>query len=734
MNTSSWHLGSNAGQHTWKFFRAGGLDQVAFESGADFADLSNLDPKLWVALSCPTRGLEFDSRTLDLIDSDQDGRIRVPEIRQAVQWAVEHLRDPAELVRGGMELPLNAINDRHESGRRLLASARQILANLGKPGAAAVTVEDTADTGRIFGLTRFNGDGIIPAKTAADDATNQVIAEIIATCGAKIDRAGVPGVDQATVDTFFKELQSYADWWNKAEAASAGGAGIIPLGDATPGAYEALKAVRGKIEDYFARCRVAAFDPRAAGPLNGAEAEFVALAANDLSTLGTAVAALPLAHIEAGRPLPLTKGLNPAWAKAVKRLHKEVLTPILGAERSTLSESEWTLILERFAPFEAWMASKSGLAVEKLGIARIKEILAGSSRDAINRLIAQDLVVAPEMAAVESVERLARYHRDLYTLLNNFVSFTDFYSPSRLAVFQAGTLYLDGRSCELCIKVNDIGKHAGLASLGRIYLAYCECTRKDSPAKLTIVAAFTAGDSDYLLPGRNGLFYDRQGRDWDATIVKVIENPMSIRQAVWAPYKRVARMIGEQIEKMAAARDKASQERAAAGIDTTARTVEQPKPGPAQPTAFDIGKMVGIFAAIGLALGALGTALAMLVKSFLGLVWWQMPLAILAVFVLISGPSVVLAWLKLRQRTLGPVLDASGWAINGRVKINIPLGHSLTAIARLPANSIRALEDPYAEERVNWRRVLLLLLLVLAIIALLFCGVRDHVLAFVFGE
>ena len=58
--------------HTWRFFRAGGFDQVKLESGADLLHLGQLDQKLWTALACPVRGLEFDAHTLALIDSDKD--------------------------------------------------------------------------------------------------------------------------------------------------------------------------------------------------------------------------------------------------------------------------------------------------------------------------------------------------------------------------------------------------------------------------------------------------------------------------------------------------------------------------------------------------------------------------------------------------------------------------------------------------------------------------------------
>ena len=168
------------------------------------------------------------------------------------------------------------------------------------------------------------------------------------------------------------------------------------------------------------------------------------------------------------------------------------------------------------------------------------------------------------MNQIIAVDRLVRYYRDLYQLLCNFVSFSDFYSGRRKAIFQAGTLYLDGRSCDLCVKVDDPARHDALAGLSQTYLAYCDCTRKDTADKMVIAAAFTGGDADQLRVGRNGIFYDRQGRDWDATITKIIEHPISIWQAVVSPYKRVGRMIGDQLAKAAAARDQAAQDKIAA--------------------------------------------------------------------------------------------------------------------------------------------------------------------------
>src|SRR6187402_856257 len=69
-----------ANQHRWSFFRAGDFDQVKLRSGDDLMNLESLDQKLWVALACPTSGLEIDAQTLSLIDTDQDGRVRAGEL------------------------------------------------------------------------------------------------------------------------------------------------------------------------------------------------------------------------------------------------------------------------------------------------------------------------------------------------------------------------------------------------------------------------------------------------------------------------------------------------------------------------------------------------------------------------------------------------------------------------------------------------------------------------------
>jgi hypothetical protein len=708
-------------KYRWSFFRAGGVDQVVLADGDDLAHLDELDQKLWLALSCPTRGLEFDGRTLDLIDTDHDGHIRPGEILAVVRWARDAFHNLKVVFSRGDKVPLAEINDGTTLGKELVAEAKHILQSLGRPDADSISLDDIADTTKIMAATRFNGDGILPPESAGEEGTAQALRDIIAALGSKPDRSGQPGVDQATVDQFFDEATSYVAWLDQGQVEKDGA--IRAAGDATDAAASALAAVRAKVDDYFARCRLAAFDARAAAPLNAAEADFVALGPKTLTADAEEIAKLPLAPVVANRPLPLAEGLNPAWAARIATLAEATVGPILGGNKPALSEGDWNTLKERMAPFVTWQAAKPTTAISTLSPARLREMLAGSLRQDITALVAKDASSVDQNQQVEQVEKMIRVHRDLVRLLHNFVTFSEFYRTRR-SIFQVGTLFIDGRSCDLCLPVEDTGKHASLAGLARAYLLYCDCTRK-SGEKRSIVAAVTGGNTDNLMVGRNGVFFDHKGNDWDATVTRIVENPIGIRQAFWSPYKSFVRMVEEQVAKRASAADQEARQKVKASAEKTAHTdkggpeAAEKKP---EPKKIDVGTV----AAIGVAVGGIATFLSSILAMFFGLGVW-MPLGLLGLLLAISGPSMLIAWLKLRQRNVGPILDANGWSVNAMARINVPFGAALTQVAVLPLGSRRQLRDPFAEKRRPWK-LYLLLLAVLALASLWYLGRLDRFL------
>lgn len=685
--------------YPWLFTRIGGFDQVLLRSGEDLRHLDELDPKLWAALACPVKGLFFDEKTLNLIDVDNDGRVRVPEVIKAVKWAADCVKNPDILLQPAAEISLAELDDSNPDGAIIRSSAETMLNILGKSGTGVITLADAEAQQTALMVAPLNGDGIILADSASSDELKALINEILSAFPGAVDASGKPGIDLATVEQFFAACRNRAAWLDLAQS------DWLDAVDYTAG-YEALAAVRAKIDDFFSRCRATQFDARAIELLNQPAEAWLGLTGEKISADCHEFSDFPLAKISQDALLPLEKGINPAWDQAIRNFNAQVVYPLIG-EKTTLSFGDWNEIKQRFDLYQLWLNSETGKEVAALSSARIRQILQNGKKAELEELIKQDLAVQPQVKAFASVEKLLRLRLHLKTLLQNFVNFTDFYSNDNRAIFEAGTLFLDGRACDLCIEVHDAAKHAALAGLSKCFLAYCDCTRPDGEKK-SIVAAFTGGDSDYLLVGRNGVFYDRAGRDWDATITKLIENPISIPQAFFSPYKRLIRFIEERAAKSAGAAETSSQTLLESSTEKALTT--DPKAAPAAKPKFDLS----MIAAMGVAVGGITTALGLLLQSFFGL-GWLMPLGLIGLLLLISGPSVFIAWLKLRQRNLGPILDASGWAVNGQVKINVPFGGKLTEVAKLPPGSKRNLIDPYAEKKTPWGWWLVLVLVLVGL-------------------
>ena len=688
-------------QHKWRFFRSGGFDQVSLETADDLKHLAELDPKLWTVLNCPTTGLEFDNFTLALLDSDEDGQVRVPEIQTAVRWCCQRLVDAGVMFQSE-GLSLTMLNVEDDEGKALYTAMQKVLQLSNKSDVDTLFVADLKDKSRLFSPANFNGDGIIVAELSTDDKVKQLLADIVATLGGVTDRSGAVGTDAAMLSTFLEQAKAITDWQN---AGQSGTDELKPLGDNTAASVAIFDSVQAKVDDYFVRCQLAAYDSRAAQTLNPDMAVYQTLANKAIRGSDADIAALPLAEVTAEQVLPLTVGVNPAWLSQISALRQQVISPLLGEELQTLSVAQWADISSRLAAWRAWQGAKPQSALHQLPPERLAEWQSSDAVAQLEQLIQQDLAEKTFADNVAAVEKLAHFQRDLVTLLRNFVSLSDFYQRKGKAIFQAGTLYLDQRSCELVMYVSDLARHATMAPFSGCYLVYCTCVRKGE-APVNIVAALTGGDVDELMvPGRNGVFYDRKGRDWKASVTKVVAQPVSIRQAFWTPYKRVAAFIESQMQKFAASRDKDIESKTTTGVAGAATAPA------ATASTFDIAKFAGIFAAIGLAMGALGTALAAMLTGLFALNWWQIPLVLIAVALLISGPSMLMAFLTLRRRNLGPLLDANGWAINTRARINVPFGASLTGLARLPKGAQRTLRDPYAEKGTPWGSIVVVLLL-----------------------
>ena len=666
-------------KYKWEFVNLGGSSRVRISSGEDIAHLDELDLKMWTVLSCPVTGLEIDDKSLAYIDVDSDGKIRVNDIVAVSKWITGVLKDADLLLEGKDSIDIKDIDQENADGKKLYCSARQILSNLGKED-GVISLADTADVAAIFAKTRFNGDGVITEATPEDADDKAAVAAAVASLGGVADRSGAMGVNADMIEAFYKNLADYAAWKEAAVEA--------PFADKTDAVIDAYNALDAKVKDFFMRSKLASFSPDSTASLDVQTSSIQAISAENLASKTDEIASYPIARITGKPEIDLSAPLNPAWATKFELVKSVALN-----DKKVLTEADWAAVGAEFAAYTAWKAAKAGACVEGLGIDAVKDFIAKDRKASLLELVAQDVALAEEAANIAMVDKFLHIFRDFYRLLRNFVTLSDFYTKDKnvSAIFQSGRLIIDQRECRFCMKVTDMGKHTASAASSGMFLVYCDCTTKSKPGKLNIVAAVTVGEIGDLVVGKNAVYYDNSGEEWDAVITKVVDNPISVAQAFWSPYRRMATAIENLINKSAADKDAKIMAEATAKINA-APAAGATGAAPAQP--FDIGKFAGIFAAFGMALGALGTALTTIFSGILDMPIWKTMLVVVAILLLISGPAMVMAWMKLRRRNIAPLLNANGWAVNAASKISIPFGETLTDAARYPKMKLK---DPYAK-------------------------------------
>ena len=510
--------------YSWKFCSKSGLRQVKIECGDDLRNLKNLDQKHWTVLAASNCGLRFDSRTLELLDSDGDGRVRVPDVLAAVAF----------LESKGVDL--DSLFESDPEDAKKLADISGKLADL--------------------------------AKVEPSDA----------------------------------EKAAQKAW----ESAPEGDASIMPLKADTAAANAALSAVEPLLDPFFSPAEDA-----------------------------------PLVMEGPQAVLPLGGNINPKHADAIAAFNEKCVKPLIG-DAAELSRSGYLKVKSAFAAYRAWLASKP-------------------------------VMNAGAKAALEEEERIVRFKMHLVEYVRNFVNQANLYSCKEEPVYLTGTLFIDGRECRLCFHVDNEAAHSALAAKSDCCIIYLKLVRSGQAAR-SICAAITAGRTIPLYAGRNGIFYDRDGNVWDATITKVVAAQVSLFEAFWAPWRKIGELIGEQVKKFVGD----SQSKSVGGVTKAIDGVGSASAAKQPDASANGAALASSVAALGIGIGMVGAAFAGIVGLVAGLPWWKTALGVMAVIAAVSLPSVILAWFKLRRRDLGAILNAGGWAVNRPLRFSQELAGRFT--------------------------------------------------------
>ena len=704
-----------------RFRNFGGIHPFMVSDEADLARIDELDPARWAATSAPLHDLHCDEAFLRYIDPATTGRVRVSQLIDARDWLFARLAQ-RDVLRKPVEAIAVAALDTKGAGADLRAAAERINREQKLPDAKTIALADVRAFQAASLKLLANGDGVVPPEVVPDEGAKALLTDIVAVLGGTGDRGGSMGVDGDHLGRFFAQGQAWLDW--RAQAATA-----KPWGDDTGAAHALVRELDPKLEAYFLHCELLRQENPSPESLRLTSDDLRALRLKASGELEQFLQGAPLAAPVADGALALNGAINDLYRDRFEALRDTVIRRALGGDVASLTRADWRTVKGTFDGFAAWDGARPAEPFEKLGDDTVKAHLASGLRAKVEEYIALDLAASAEIAQLDDLEKLLLFVRWLVELVNNFVNFSAVYLPRATALVEAGSLVIDGRRLDFCLKVADRGAHKAVAALSNIYLVYVEVLEKEGGAVVAqLMAPVTGGESGRLRVGKRGLFIDLDGKQFDAVVTEIVDNPISVKQATFAPFRRVAAMISSKIEQYVASarssQESAMTARAEAGVagaqarvDAGAAQMTAPPPPPPAAPASEPLNPNSLILGGGMALAGIGAVLAGLFGVISSLKGW---LAILGVVLVVLGISALLGWMKLRSRDMALLFEASGWAVNVRMTITRPIARLFAFVPDLPAGSVLDRKDmlpAHPDDEDHSVRTVVLVVLLAAVIA-----------------
>jgi hypothetical protein len=656
-----------------RFRKHGNTYQLRVDAPDDLAAVLQLDESLWVATSAPVSAFRCDPRFLELIDVGGSGRIHLAEVKQAIAWLLRILADTSRLGAEVSLLPLSGIQAGDPVGQALLDSARYVLKTLGD-STEDISCEQVRRFLNDLQKQPLNGDGVIVPGSASDSELAVFIQDAVIATGGTQDAGGEQGVTREQIDQFVADAAAYLKWQDRLGNLSDGSpTQLLPLGSETPELFDLYSLHADKVDEFFGLCRIARFAPEKVSDALFRAALPDALAGGREST-HACLEACPLAAIGPDAVLPLgADAVNPEYEAWLQKLGQRVLPGLLGNAVTELVEEDWLRVKSAFAPYGQYVADKKGSSVEKIPVDRLRRCISGELPARAHALTEQDQHVTRILKDVLELERLLLYHQNLMRLANNFVNFSQLYSLSEIALFEMGALVMDGRWFNFAVNVEDVKEHEKLARTSNIFTLYLEITENAGGKKYHVAVPATSGSRGNLVVGKRGVFFDIHGKPCDARVTRIIENPISIREALAAPFVRLWQFVIGKIEAISTSSEKGLQKQ-------TGAILQASSPAPAEtPVAGQAaGGRAGLLVGLSLSAAAIGSSFAFITKTLAGLTYWQVLGGLLGAVAAVGIPVSLIAILKLRRQDLSSLLEGCGWAINARMRPDRAQRHQFT--------------------------------------------------------
>lgn len=684
------------GAHPAHFNRFGASYHLDIATLASLQHLLELDLALWVANSAPTQTLNVDPVMLEHLDGG-DHRIKSAELRDALSWIAGLFDDLTGLLTSSEVLELDALGA-SEDAQQVRQSAERALSRLGVKQ-TQITLEQirrvrVAEEDR--GLSEAGK--ILPQSTTRHD-TAELVQAIIDTVGGVPHPSAPASVDATSLEKFTAQALAYIAWHDEQKADEEA---HLPFGADTAKVAAMMDALAEKFSTYFSLCDAVALDEALSQRAWLPTEHIDALDPLAPETITALLDAAPLARPTPSGALDTSGPLNPAWRDIAVALVALAELPTQ-LDRGALRSVE-----ERLARWREWMAKEPSCEVKKLSVEALRELTENlAAREELEELFTQSHASALELDQIKLVERAILFQRYLLPLANSFVSFPDLYDSERRALFEMGTLVLDGRRLTLAIKVLDRARHKRFSDASNIFVLYVEVYGSANDVIYEVAVPVTSGGRGSLLPGKWGVFYDRDGEEHHARVVELVDNPISLFEAVTAPLKRFAAAINERVEKISEAQQKELIEGGVKHLDDAhskleafveaepvSATAESPKApaalkqtAPTQAATPNTSPTSDKFASGAVAIAALGSSLAFITSTLEKIGWYTLITSSALLTLMVLLPVIIVAWVKLRRRDLSALLEGSGWGVNTNMRVTYRQSRAFTYKPAYPSGA-----------------------------------------------
>ncbi|MBT5708666.1 hypothetical protein N8766_01375 [bacterium] len=651
-----------------KFDRFGDSHYLRIDSAEALRQVLALPEARWFASNAPVEAFRADSLFLQYLNENRDGRLRPQEIKAAIRWLLGVFGRLSDEGTGSRSLRFDRIKEDGVEGRRVLAAAKKVLCFLNKEGQRQVDLIEVEKVKKLVETDGLGKPGWVGKSVECSEPCRRLIQDVLETVS-----DGNDAVCEDDLNEFLRQCRALEEWENELKSGSP--LEWLPFGDDTDDRYHLFADLHDRMEGFFSLCQLAKISPRVKSMATVPEANEEAINLGDVEEIELLAQTVPIAAVNSDAALKFNGPLNPINAEQIHSFRDLIFVPLFGETSQTLKRDQWEEVKAKFAHYDVWIRRRPDVFVGDLDPERrAAHLVANSATTQLRLLLEESRENAVQLESVKLLEKAILFQAHLLAFANNFVSCPDLYSPAGRALFEMGTMILDGREFTFCVKVPDRDRHIRRCQGENMFVIYAAISDVEGNIEYEIAAPVTSGFRGHLREGQWGVFHDSLGKEFNAQVTRLLESPISFWEGLLAPFRRLGRAAILRLDSLSLEAETGLQDRLVKDRPTIRKE---------EASGESAILSRGFLASGGLAVAALGSAGAYIAQTLARTELWDLFWASVGLVSVLLIPLVFTTFMRLKNRDLRCLLEGASWGVNLRMRLTPTLARTFTRQRRI---------------------------------------------------